>query len=174
MDHRSTTGGARRALAFVRIVMGATALLAPGLITGRLQADPGRNPAAPYFLRLFGIRTVVMGFDLLSGHPRTLRSAPLVHASDALAALAAGRSGQVPWRGAAAAAGLSAVNTALALAALATARGPRRSATAPGAGTTTDTAAETAAGTLAGRTRDSEIRQAASNRPDSRPVGSRR
>ncbi|GAA3442848.1 hypothetical protein [Planomonospora venezuelensis] len=161
MDHQTTADGARRALALVRIVMGTTALLAPGLIAGRLQDAPGRNPAAPYVLRLFGVRTVVMGLDLLAGDARALRSAPLVHASDALAALAAGRAGQVPWRGAAAAAGLSAVNTALALAALAAAGGSPPPAAAP------DAVPD------GGRRTAREAREAVPYRPDRRPAGSR-
>ena len=53
---------ARYALGGVRLVAGSAGLLAPAMIISRFgDDDPGRNPAAIYGLRLFGIRTVLIG-----------------------------------------------------------------------------------------------------------------
>lgn len=70
---------------------------------------------------MFGIRTIFLGLDLLSADERcrreALRRAPIIHASDAVAALLAGASRQIPLRAAGAAAGISCVNLLLASAA---------------------------------------------------------
>jgi hypothetical protein len=79
--------GARYALGGIRIVNGALGLLAPGVIQKRLgDQAPERNAAAIYGLRLFGVRTVLIGLDLfrlpdvaLDG---ALRSAVIIHAGD--------------------------------------------------------------------------------------------
>jgi hypothetical protein len=68
-------------------VNGALGLLAPALIQRRLgDLAPERNAAAIYGLRLFGVRTVLIGLDLfrLTGPAldNALRSAVLIHASD--------------------------------------------------------------------------------------------
>jgi hypothetical protein len=78
---------ARIALGAVRIAAGTTGLLAPAMIINRFgEGDPRENPAAVYGLRLFGIRTILIGADLLRLHGRdldhALRVAPLIHASD--------------------------------------------------------------------------------------------
>jgi hypothetical protein len=96
---------ARYALGGIRVVNGAVALLAPGVIIGRLgDAAPGRNPAAVYGLRLFGVRTVLIGTDLLRLHgrdlDRALLQAPIIHASDTATVLGLLRSKQLsPERG---------------------------------------------------------------------------
>jgi hypothetical protein len=79
--------GARYALGGIRIVNGGLGLLAPALIQKRLgDLAPERNAAAIYGLRLFGIRTVLIGLDLirLTGPAldNALQSAVLIHASD--------------------------------------------------------------------------------------------
>jgi hypothetical protein len=108
---RTTSDYARIALAGIRIVNGASALLAPRL----LAADD----SAVYPFRLFGIRTVVIGADLLlrdkEVRDHALRLALLIHASDVASAVVAGARRQVPFRSAATAAAISSVNTALAL-----------------------------------------------------------
>ena len=109
---RTGSDYARIALATIRIVNGASALVAPRLLTRRLGADD----SAVYPFRLFGIRTIVIGSDLLL-RDRELRLALLVHASDVASAVIAGARRQVPFRAAATAAAISSVNTALALAA---------------------------------------------------------
>ena len=78
---------ARFALGGVRILAGGTGLLAPAMIINRFgEGNPSANPAAIYGLRLFGIRTVLIGADLIRLHgrdlDRALRAAPLIHASD--------------------------------------------------------------------------------------------
>ncbi|WP_225810556.1 hypothetical protein [Streptomyces spinosus] len=124
MDVRTA---ARRSLAVIRLVNGATALLTPRVMARRLGADPGQ-PALVYVLRMFGVRTVVIGARLLcpadpDALDRELRTGTFLHASDALAAACAGREGLLSRRMAAAATAISTVNVALTL----VARGwPRR------------------------------------------------
>lgn len=91
---------ARGTLAAIRIVNGAAALFAPAVLAHRLG---GRSTAAEeslYALRLFGIRTILIGRDLISKDEavrrEALRIAPLIHGSDVLAASFLARSGQLP------------------------------------------------------------------------------
>ena len=84
---------ARFALGGVRLIAGTTGLLAPGMIISRFGGgNPASNPAAIYGLRLFGIRTVLIGADLFRLHgdelDRALRAAPIIHASDTATVLA--------------------------------------------------------------------------------------
>jgi len=60
---RITGRVARYALAGVRIVNGSVALIAPSVIIGRFGESPARDSAAVYGLRMFGIRTVLIGAD---------------------------------------------------------------------------------------------------------------
>jgi hypothetical protein len=115
---------ARCLLGGIRLVNGALGLLAPGVVIRRL-GDDGPNPAAVYGLRMFGIRTVVLGADLLllrrPARDRAVRAAVLVHASDTATVLQLWRSGQLPAATARPLALISGLNTALATtAALAT------------------------------------------------------
>ena len=55
---------ARTALGAIRIVNGALALLAPRWLARRLGAEPDAERSVVYALRLFGIRTVLLGADL--------------------------------------------------------------------------------------------------------------
>lgn len=57
-------------LASIRMVNGGLALTAPGVIIGRFD-EPTSDSAAAYGLRMFGIRTVLLGADLavLTGKP---------------------------------------------------------------------------------------------------------
>jgi hypothetical protein len=68
---------------------------------------------------MFGIRTVLIGLELLSGpseaRDRSVQRALLIHASDTTAAAIAGSRGQLPPRAAVKAVLISAANTALAL-----------------------------------------------------------
>lgn len=110
---------ARLTLGAIRLANGTGALLAPEAVGRRLGVDPAANPAAPYVTRLFGIRTVLLGYDLLRGDEatrrRALRVAPLIHATDTAAAVLAGVSGALPRRAALTAAAISSTNTVLAL-----------------------------------------------------------
>jgi hypothetical protein len=108
---------ARRLLAAIRIVNGTLALVAPARLATRLGADPQQSPALLYALRMFGVRTVVIGWSLLRGEKRALRAAPIVHASDTVAAALAARSGRLPRRAGVLLTAISAANTLLALAA---------------------------------------------------------
>ena len=111
---------APRILGGIRLFNGAAALLVPGTVARRLGVDPDANPAPIYPLRMFGVRTVVIGAELLlpqEEEERTLamRTGILIHASDTLAAGLGGLRGQLPPPTAALLTGVSAVNTALAI-----------------------------------------------------------
>jgi hypothetical protein len=110
---------ARITLAGIRLFNGVAALFVPTTLARRLGVDPEANPAALYALRLFGVRTVLIGAQLLlrDGGVRahSLRVAPVIHALDATAALVAGNRGQLPRRAATTAAVISTVNTVLAV-----------------------------------------------------------
>ena len=113
---------ARITLAGIRLFNGVAALFVPATLARQLGVDPDANPAALYALRLFGVRTVLIGAQLLlrDGGVRahSLRVAPAIHALDASAALIAGERGQLPQRAATTAAIISTVNTVLAIVAL--------------------------------------------------------
>jgi hypothetical protein len=115
----SRTDLARVLLAGVRLTMGTAGLLAPGLVIRRLGIDPATQPALRYPLRMFGIRTVLIGADLLAPTgPRRRQAelvAPIVHGSDTVAAFLARRRGDLPARAGALATAISAVNLTLAL-----------------------------------------------------------
>lgn len=112
---------ARYALAAIRIVNGLLALVAPSLIIKRFGEDPGSSAAAVYGLRLFGVRTVLIGADLVTqrGQPleHTVNQAVLIHASDTLTAATLGASGRLRPAMAAGITAISALNTVLAIAA---------------------------------------------------------
>jgi hypothetical protein len=118
----------------IRLFNGAAALLVPGSVARRLGVDPDANPAPFYPLRMFGVRTVVIGAELLlplkqEDRVRAMRIGILIHASDTLAAGLGGIRGQLPRRTAALLTGISALNTTLAVigsSAPRAERGPRR------------------------------------------------
>ena len=109
---------ARKALAAVRLFNGTAALLVPRLMLRRLGTPAGESSGV-YPLRLFGIRTIVIGSDLLLLRGDDLRRATqvavLIHACDTLSAATAGVRGDLPRKSAVAATLVSAVNTGLAL-----------------------------------------------------------
>jgi hypothetical protein len=125
------SGVARIALAAIRIVNGSTALVAPGVLTRELGVGDDQNQAAQYVFRMFGIRTILIGLELLlpDGEVRaaSVRVAPVIHASDTASAALAGLTRQIPARSAVIVTAISALNTALALTACA---GQRRVRTA--------------------------------------------
>jgi hypothetical protein len=109
---------ARVLLAVVRLVNGFAALVVPQLLARNVGIDPEENPAVLYVFRMFGIRTVLIGLDLLSGGERraqALQVAPLIHGSDTLAAFLAAQSGRFPKPAGWLVVGISAFNTLLAL-----------------------------------------------------------
>lgn len=117
---------ARFALAGIRVVNGAIALIAPGVIIRRFAEQPGDDSAATYGLRMFGIRTVLLGADLaaLSGKPlrRALGQAVIIHGTDTATAALLGLSGRVKPRTALPLTLISLTNTALAITAYLAAR----------------------------------------------------
>ncbi|GAB7035700.1 hypothetical protein AB0G35_15675 [Streptomyces sp. NPDC021749] len=106
------------ALAGIRLFNGATGLLTPSVLIRRLDPDHEPGPAAVYAFRLFGIRTVLLGLDLLTHDGarlhEDLRKAVLIHGSDTATAAMLGIRGQVPPRTAALITLISATNTLLA------------------------------------------------------------
>ncbi|HEX8006839.1 MAG TPA: hypothetical protein VF482_10470 [Trebonia sp.] len=112
---------ARYVLAAIRIVNGLLALVAPALIIKRFGDNPDSGAAAVYGLRLFGVRTVLIGADLVTqrGQPleHTINQAVLIHASDTLTAATLGTSGRLRPAAAAGITAISALNTVLAVAA---------------------------------------------------------
>lgn len=113
---------ARYALAAVRLLNGTLGLVAPESLAKRLDPDHDPSPAAIYAFRLFGIRTVLLGVDLLIRHDeelqRALRQGVLIHSSDVVTTVLLGVRGQVPPRTAATIALISTANVAFALTAL--------------------------------------------------------
>jgi hypothetical protein len=109
---------ARVLLGWIRLLNGSLALLAPGFLARRIGVDPEADPGITYVFRMFGIRTVLIAADLLvqTGERRTeaVRRAPLIHASDTLAALLATR-GRRFGKGGRGIVAISALNTLLAL-----------------------------------------------------------
>ena len=112
----------------IRFLNGAVALLAPRTAARRLGVDPEANPAPIYPLRMFGVRTVVLGAELLVGdgdaQTRAMRRGIAIHASDTVAAILGGTCRQLPARTAALLTLVSGINTALAIVG---SRRPRRS-----------------------------------------------
>ena len=118
---------ARYGLGGIRVVNGTLGLLAPGVIIRRLgDSTPETNAAAIYGLRLFGIRTVLIGADLfLLRRPeldRALGSAIVIHASDTVTVLSLWRRRQLTPATARPLALISGLNTVLALTAAVSAR----------------------------------------------------
>ncbi|MFG3025059.1 hypothetical protein ACGFZQ_42315 [Streptomyces sp. NPDC048254] len=119
------------ALAGIRLFNGVTGLLAPDLLIRRL--DPDREPPSPaavYAFRLFGIRTILLGLDLLTNRDERLREdlrdGVLIHGSDTATAATLGLSGRLPPRTAALTTLISAANTVLAATSLANAEKAKR------------------------------------------------
>jgi hypothetical protein len=114
-----TADVARRALAAVRITNGVLGLFAPRFLLRRLGVDPERDASGVHPFRMFGVRTIVLGAQLLSPEGeqrrRASRLAVLIHATDTVSAVAAGVRGDLPRRAAATATLISAGNTLLAV-----------------------------------------------------------
>ena len=112
------SGAARVTLAGIRIANGTLGLFAPDVLSKKLDVGESARPMG-YPFRMFGIRTILIGVDLLSRDPairrHAVRSAPLIHASDTISAWAAGKLGALPPKAAKTTTTISAVNLALAL-----------------------------------------------------------
>ena len=111
-------GPARVALAGIRIFNGTAGLFAPWMMARRLEVEQAAGPMS-YPFRMFGIRTILIGADLLARDPavrrHAVRAAIVVHASDTVCAVAAGATGALPRKAAKTATAISAVNLVLAL-----------------------------------------------------------
>ena len=118
----------RTALAAIRIVNGAVGLFAAQRMAAQLGGELGDDKRFVYPARMFGVRTIVLGVDLLTlrandpGARRVLQQAVLIHASDTASAAYAGWRGELPAKAAKFTTAVSAVNTALAIVSLATYR----------------------------------------------------
>ena len=112
---------ARVSLGLVLLTFGSLALALPRLLVRRIEGPGANSPAAVYAFRMFGIRTVLIGRQLLTRDEAERRSAieqaPLIHATDTLTATLLTVGGELPRRTGASLIGVSACNTALALAA---------------------------------------------------------
>lgn len=116
---------ARVALACIRLVNGCLGLLIPAWLVRRLGDEPENNPAAVYAFRLFGVRTIMIGMELLLPEgpirDRAVGTAPLIHASDTFAATLGSIQGRIPTKAALTIVIVSLLNTVLAV----LARSPR-------------------------------------------------
>lgn len=110
---------ARRTLAAIRLLNGALALVAPRLLIRRLGTDPDRDPSAIYPFRMFGVRTVIIGADLLlltgEEQRRATRLAMLIHATDTATAATCLIKGYLPRKAGVIATAVSSLNTILAV-----------------------------------------------------------
>ena len=110
---------ARVLLAGIRLFNGAAALFAPTLLVRQFGRDATANQAIIHVLRMFGVRTIVVGIELLVPDEEirasALRYAFPIHASDTLSAALAGMQGQLPARASIMLTAISGVNTILAV-----------------------------------------------------------
>jgi len=109
---------ALRVLAVIRLVNGFLGLVLPGVLVKRTSEDP--SDTSPYYaFRMFGIRTLVLGADLLllkdAALERASKEAVVIHSCDTACAAIGGIRGDMPPRAARLAVAISGVNTALAV-----------------------------------------------------------
>ena len=110
---------ARQALGAIRLVNGALALFAPRFLIRRLGTDPDRDPSAIYPFRMFGVRTLLIGADLLllTGEEsrRATKLAVVIHATDTASAATCLVKGYLPRKAGIVATAISSLNTVLAV-----------------------------------------------------------
>lgn len=110
---------ARMLLGAIRLVNGIIALFIPQMIIKRFDEDGTSVPVTRYALRMFGVRTVLVALDLFRGPGPTrfyaVKVAPIIHASDTVAAFLAARSGMVPTKTGVLIVAISTMNTILSL-----------------------------------------------------------
>lgn len=110
---------ARYVLGAVRLFNGAAALFATRPFAKRLGVDADTSPVAVYALRLFGVRTIYIGAELIFARGDHLRDAvsiaPAIHVSDTVSAVLTGVGGQLPRKSAWTAVAISAFNVLLSL-----------------------------------------------------------
>ena len=114
--HSRLGNAARVILASIRIFNGVMGLVAPAIAARRIGAPEGA-PLYPW--RMFGIRTVFIGAELLSRDPaqrdRAVRLALPIHASDTVSAALGGMRGETSRRTSLVLTAISGTNTVLAL-----------------------------------------------------------
>lgn len=119
MAHSIGADRARVALAAIRILNGTLALVAPHVLIGRVESADPPSAAAVYAFRMFGIRTVLIGRDLVRGDGpariQAIAEAPLIHAADTATATLLTLTRRVHLRGGLPLIGISALNTVLAV-----------------------------------------------------------
>jgi hypothetical protein len=119
MTSQATLGNAAvRTLAAIRLVNGTLGLLAPQVLVKRTSTD--LSTTEPYYaFRMFGIRTIVLGYDLLTltgpAQERARTQAVIIHATDTACAALGGLRGDLSPKVARTAVAISAVNTVLAV-----------------------------------------------------------
>jgi hypothetical protein len=110
---------ARVVLAAIRIFNGAMGLAAPAVAARQSGAPPDATGPTHYPWRLMGVRTVIIGAELLARDPelraKAVRVALPIHVTDTVSAALSGLSGNVPKRTSAMLTVISATNTMLAL-----------------------------------------------------------
>ena len=115
-DRRVLGDAARVTLAAIRMFNGAAALVAPAALAGRIGTAEG-TPLYPW--RMFGIRTVIIGAELLSRdrerRDKAVRLALPIHASDTVSAALGGVLGETSRRTSIMLTAVSGTNTVLAL-----------------------------------------------------------
>jgi hypothetical protein len=112
-------GLARKTLAAIRLFNGTTALFVPEFLLRRLGVDPEVDSSGVYPFRMFGIRTILIGADLLllQGEQRrhATQLAVLIHGADTVSAATAAIRGNLPRKAGIMTTMISAGNTILAL-----------------------------------------------------------
>lgn len=118
MHRPSLADSARVALAGIRIVNGAGGLLDVETASELPWHEEAAGPMG-YPFRMFGIRTILIGLDLLSDdravRRHALRAAVVVHVTDTVSAIVTGVTGGLPRRPAVTTTAISATNAVLAL-----------------------------------------------------------
>ena len=110
---------ARVVLAAIRIFNGTIGLVAPTVTAKQSGAPADATAPTHYPWRLMGVRTVIIGTELLARDPelreKAVRIALPIHATDTVSAALSGLRGDVPKRTSVMLTLISGTNTALAL-----------------------------------------------------------
>jgi hypothetical protein len=110
---------ARVTLAAIRMFNGAVALAAPAVAARRIGTPPDATGPSHYPWRLMGVRTLIIGAELLSRDPerreKAVRIALPIHAIDTVSAGLAVVRGEIPKRNAIILTLVSGTNTVLSL-----------------------------------------------------------
>jgi hypothetical protein len=119
MPDTTSSAVARKTLGAIRLTFGTLALTMPHVLVRRFSEEGQNATAATYAFRMFGIRTVIIGLDLLllkgAELERAANIAPVIHGSDTVAAFLAARYGKLPKRAGITLVTISAFNTVLSL-----------------------------------------------------------